>query len=170
MFLFIVFGAIAVVAAIGVVTSRRPVYSALFLLLNFASLAAMYIMLQAQFLAAAQVIVYAGAIVVLFLFVVMLIGGGELNDIRQRNLSIGARLTWPRVAALVLALLLVVGLGYGIVTGQFYPAQGDAIAFGQGSVEAIGRTLYTDYFLPFELTSVLLLVGMVGAVVLARNE
>jgi NADH-quinone oxidoreductase subunit J len=170
MFLFIVFAAVAIVAAIGVVVSRRPVYSALFLLLNFATLAAMYIMLQAQFLAVAQVIVYAGAIVVLFLFVVMLIGGGELNDIRQRNLALGARLTWPRVMALILGLLLVIGLGYGIVTGQLYPTQGDATAFGLGSVEAIGQTLYTDYLLPFELTSVLLLVGMVGAVVLARND
>jgi NADH-quinone oxidoreductase subunit J len=170
MFLFIVFAAVAIVAAIGVVVSRRPVYSALFLLLNFATLAAMYIMLQAQFLAAAQVIVYAGAIVVLFLFVVMLIGGGELNDIRQRSLTIGARLTWPRVTALILALLLLAGLGYGLVTGQLYPTQANPLAFGQGSVEAIGQTLYTDYQLPFELTSVLLLVGMVGAVVLARND
>jgi len=61
-------------------------------------------------------------------------------------------------------------LGYGIVTGRLYPTQGDATAFGLGSVEAIGQTLYTDYLLPFELTSVLLLVGMVGAVVLARND
>ena len=82
MFLFIVFALIAIVAAVGVIVSRRPIYSALFLLLNFASLAALYILLQAQFLAAVQVIVYGGAIVVLFLFVVMLLGGGELHDIR----------------------------------------------------------------------------------------
>jgi len=79
MFLFIVFGVIVIAAALGVILSRKPVYSALFLLLNFATLAAFYIMLEAQFLAAVQVIVYAGAIVVLFLFVVMLIGGGELG-------------------------------------------------------------------------------------------
>jgi NADH-quinone oxidoreductase subunit J len=170
MFLFIVFALIAIVAGLGVILSRRPVYSALFLLLNFATLAAMYIMLQAQFLAAAQIIVYAGAIVVLFLFVVMLIGGGELNDVRDPNKPLAARLTWSRVTALVLAILLLAGLGYGLLTGQLAIARGDTAAFGQGSVQAIAGALYTDYLLPFELTSVLLLVGMIGAVVLARRH
>ena len=85
MFLFIVFALIAVVAALGVILSHKPVYSVLFLLMNFGTLAALYIMLQAQFLAAVQVIVYAGAIVVLILFVVMLIGGGELGSRRQAD-------------------------------------------------------------------------------------
>jgi NADH-quinone oxidoreductase subunit K len=80
--LFIIFAATAIVAALGVVVSRKPIYSALFLLVNFGTLAALYIMLRAQFLAMVQVITYAGAIVVLFLFVTMLIGGGELGDIR----------------------------------------------------------------------------------------
>ncbi len=188
MFLFIVFALIAVVAALGVILSRKPVYSALFLLLNFATLAAMYILLQAQFLAAVQIIVYAGAIVVLFLFVVMLIGGGELGaGDRERGregdaasspsslrVPVSSRpramLGWPRVTALVLAVLLLAGLGYGLITGRLFPAPGSATAFGQGSVEAIGAALYTDYLLPFEMTSVLLLVGMIGAVVLARHE
>jgi len=206
MFLFIVFAAIAVVAALGVILSRKPVYSALFLLLNFATLAAMYILLQAQFLAAVQIIVYAGAIVVLFLFVVMLIGGGELGPGDRETSRQGAALrslvslsnglpkgdketrkqgdaatslasphgsAAPRLRgalALVLAVLLLAAVGYGLVTGHLFPVQGNAAAFGQGSVEAIGAALYTDYLLPFELTSVLLLVGMVGAVVLAKNE
>lgn len=181
MFLFIVFALIAVVAALGVIFSRKPVYSALFLLLNFATLAAMYIMLQAQFLAAVQIIVYAGAIVVLFLFVVMLIGGGELNAVdRETSLhgnkadAASARVRiqfgWPRVTALVLAVLLLAGLGYGLITGQLHAPTGNAAAFGQGSVEAIAGALYTDYLLPFEMTSVLLLVGMIGAVVLARRD
>ncbi len=168
MFLFIVFSLIAIVAAVGVIVSRRPIYSALFLLTNFASLAALYVMLQAQFLAAVQVIVYAGAIVVLFLFVVMLLGGGELTDIRDPNRPFVKRFGWQRILALVLALLLLAGIGYGLVSGQLNPAKGDATAFGQGSVQAIGAVLYTDYLLPFELASVLLLVGMIGAVVLAR--
>lgn len=168
MFLFIVFALIAIVAAVGVIISRRPVYSALFLLLNFASLAALYILLQAQFLAAVQVIVYGGAIVVLFLFVVMLLGGGELNDIRDTNRPFLQRFGWQRFLAVGLGLLMVAGLGYGLVTGQLNPTQGDPAAFGQGSVQAIGAVLYTDYLLPFELASVLLLVGMIGAVVLAR--
>jgi NADH-quinone oxidoreductase subunit J len=168
MFLFIVFSLIAIVAAAGVIVSRRPIYSALFLLVNFATLAALYVMLQAQFLAVVQVIVYGGAIVVLFLFVVMLLGGGELNDIRDPSRPLSQRFRWPQIAALTLAVLLLAAVGYGLVTGQLSPVQGDAVSFGQGSVQAIGAVLYTDYVLPFELASVLLLVGMIGAVVLAR--
>jgi NADH-quinone oxidoreductase subunit J len=168
MFLFIVFALIAIVAAVGVIISRRPIYSALFLLLNFASLAAFYIMLQAQFLAAVQVIVYGGAIVVLFLFVVMLLGGGELNDMREENRPFLQRFGWQRFVAVGLGVLMLAGLAYGLVSGQLNPVQGDAAAFGQGSVQAIGAVLYTDYLLPFELASVLLLVGMIGAVVLSR--
>lgn len=170
MFLFIIFGAIAIAAALGVILSRRPVYSALFLLLNFAALAAFYIMLQAQFLAAVQVIVYAGAIVVLFLFVVMLVGGGEIRDVTGSRPAGASEPAWARIAALVLAVVMIAGLGYGIVTGSLSQVQGSAEAFGQGSVQAIGQALYTTYLFPFELTSVLLLVGIIGAVVLARKE
>ncbi len=168
MFLFVVFALIALAAAVGVITSRKPVYSALFLLLNFATLAALYIMVEAQFLAAVQIIVYAGAVIVLFLFVVMLIGGGELDDIGGRNKKFLARLTWPRGVALVLGLGLLVAVGYGLLSGQLMTATNDAAAFGQGSVQAIAAVLYTDYALPFELASILLLVGMIGAVALAQ--
>ena len=190
MFLFIIFALIAIVAALGVILSHKPVYSALFLLMNFATLAALYIMLQAQFLAAVQVIVYAGAIVVLILFVIMLIGGGELGwgdrvtrgqgDRAASHWDTGTAasasprlrvtLSWPRITAIVLAVLLLAGVGYGVITGQLYPLQGSQATFDAGSVEAIGSVLYTDYLLPFELASVLLLVAMIGAVVLARNE
>jgi NADH-quinone oxidoreductase subunit J len=167
--LFIIFAATAIVAALGVVLSRKPVYSALFLLVNFGTLAALYILLRAQFLAMVQVIVYAGAIVVLILFVTMLIGGGELGDVRPRGASLSSRLTWPRLVALALALLLLAGLGYGIVTGQLSNVQGTERAFQNGSVQAIGQALYTEYLVPFELASVLLLVGMVGAIALVAR-
>lgn len=181
MFLFIVFALIAVVAALGVILSHKPIYSALFLLVNFATLAALYILLRAQFLAAVQIIVYAGAIVVLILFVIMLIGGGELGrgdkeTRKQGNNGDAARsrlrpvLDWPRITAIVLAVLLLATIGYGLITGTLNPASGSAAAFDNGSVQAIASVLYTDYVLPFELASVLLLVGMIGAVVLARNE
>lgn len=177
MFLFIIFALIAVVAALGVILSRKPVYSALFLLVNFATLAAMYIMLRAQFLAMVQIIVYAGAIVVLFLFVVMLIGSGELSrgdrrdtETREGGATSPRRVPVSRIVAVALAVLLLAGVGYGLITGQLYPTQGSPAAFDAGSVEAIGAVLYTEYLLPFELASVLLLVGMIGAVVLARNE
>jgi NADH-quinone oxidoreductase subunit J len=171
MFLFIIFGAIAIAAGLGVILSRKPVYSALFLLLNFAALAALYIMVEAQFLAAVQVIVYAGAIVVLFLFVIMLVGGGEIRDGAAPDAAGRGRVEapWTRVVALALAALLVLGLGYGIITGALSAVQGNALAFGQGSVQALGEALYTTYALPFELTSVLLLVGIIGAIVLARK-
>ena len=181
--LFIIFAATAIVAALGVVFSRKPIYSALFLLVNFGTLAALYIMLRAQFLAMVQVIVYAGAIVVLFLFVTMLIGGGELGRGDRRDwetrgqgdkgtaVSASPRLRvildWPRLTALALALLLLAGLGYGIITGQLSNARGSEVAFQNGSVQAIGQALYTEYLVPFELTSVLLLIGMIGAIVLA---
>jgi NADH-quinone oxidoreductase subunit J len=170
MFLFIIFGAIAIAAGLGVILSRKPVYSALFLLLNFAALAALYIMLHAQFLAAVQVIVYAGAIVVLFLFVVMLIGGGETPDESGARPAGAREPAWTRIAALVLMVVLIAGLGYGIVTGTLSQTQGNAVAFGEGSVQAIGWALYTTYLFPFELTSLLLLVGIIGAIVLARKE
>ncbi|HEX9116245.1 MAG TPA: NADH-quinone oxidoreductase subunit J [Anaerolineae bacterium] len=169
MFLFIIFGAIAIAAGLGVIFSRKPTYSALFLLVNFVCLAAFYVMLQAQYLAMVQVIVYAGAIVVLFLFVVMLIGGGELLDLPTGGLRNRANL--PRgVVVVALTLLLVAGLAYGVIAGRLPTTQGAAAAFGQGSVEAVGQALFGAYLLPFELASVLLLVGMIGAVVLARKD
>jgi NADH-quinone oxidoreductase subunit J len=163
--LFIVFGAVAVAAAAAVVLSRNAVHSALFLLLNFVSLAVFYVVLNAQFLAVAQVIVYAGAIVVLFLFVIMLIGGEA------------GRLTAPGqpivpVSAAILSLIFLVALAYGIaggtLSGSRGPASEDVIA-RIGNVQALGQTLYTAYLLPVQLVAVLLLVAMVGAVVLAKR-
>lgn len=161
----IFFAALAVVAiagASGVVFSKNPVYSALSLLLNFAVLAVFYILLRAQFLAVVQVIVYAGAIVVLFLFVIMLIGGDlRLFEERTRSRQIAT------VLSLVLGVLMLAGLGVVIISGLLAPSTGEVP--GNGSVQAIGEILFTDYLLPFELASVLLLVAMIGAVVLARK-
>ena len=182
MFLFIVFALIAIVAALGVILSRKPVYSALFLLLNFATLAALYIMLQAQFLAAVQVIVYAGAIVVLILFVVMLIGGGELSSGDRRTRDPGHSDCRPRVAGSpgrpwlaahhgdCVGRAALGGRGLWSHHRASEPGPGQRGGLRAGSVEAIGSVLYTDYLLPFELASVLLLVGMIGAVVLARKR
>ena len=159
---FIFLAAIAVAAAAGVVLSRNPVYSALSLLVNFAVLALMFISLHAQFLAIVQIIVYAGAIVVLFLFVIMLIGG-DLKVFRQRS---RARQIAAYVA-LVVGVLLLIGLGYVVVAGALSGQAGNVP--GNGAVQVIGEVLFTRYVLPFELASVLLLVAMIGAVVLARK-
>lgn len=163
--LFLVLAAVAVAAAFGVVFNRNAIYSALSLLVNFASLAVLYVMLNAQFIAVVQVVVYAGAIVVLFLFVVMLLGGG-------REGQSAGWLNW-RTAFIVgagLVLLTVVGTAVfewpvGGAPGTVTP---DVVA-EVGQTQALGLALFTDYLLPFELASILLLVGMIGAVVLGQR-
>lgn len=161
--LFIPLALVATAAAAGVVLGRKPVHSALFLLLNFATLAVMYIGLNAQFLAVVQIIVYAGAIVVLFLFVIMLLGWRTTDTVDPSR-------RWTRYLAVVLGGILVLELVFVIgqvVLGTTTPAA--AGAPGGGSAQAIGEALYTSYLLPFEITSVLLLVGIIGAIVLSRR-
>ena len=166
MVLFIVLGAIAIAAALGVIIARKAIYSALFLLVNFCSLAGLYLLLNAQFLAAAQVIVYAGAIVVLFLFATMLLGGGDEIPNLKSQIS-------KNYLAIVLAFVLLVEVGYVFLSGTLTGTQGsdtaEAIA-SVGNVQAIGKLLFTDYLLPFELAAVLLLIGIIGAVVLAKKK
>ncbi|MEJ2208180.1 MAG: NADH-quinone oxidoreductase subunit J [Anaerolineae bacterium] len=158
--IFIVLAAVAVLAAVGVVAQRSAVRSALFLLLHFVCLAGLYILLNAQFVAMVQIIVYAGAIVVLFLFVVMLLGmerAQESPDLRP----------YYGLAGGVLALLLVVGLVWALLLDS--AGEISATAAG-GSVRDLGAALLTGYAVPFELASVLLLVALVGAVALARKR
>ncbi len=162
LFFFLLIGAISLAAAVGVVVSREPVHSALFLLANFAMLAVLYVTLEAQFLAAAQVIVYAGGIVILILFVIMLIGGATTDfSASQRS--------WSRIVGLLLGLALLVSLGYSI--GQRIEAVPlEAALAVQGGVPAVlGAALFTEYVLAFELVAILLLVALVGALVLGRQ-
>ena len=159
---FLALSVLAIAGALGVVLSKNPVYSALSLLLNFAIVAVMFIMLHAQFVAVVQIIVYAGAVVVLFLFVIMLIGGDlGLFAARGRGRTIAV---YVAVAA---GALMLLGLGYMAIAGVTASTTGNVP--GNGSVQAIGEVLFTKYLLPFELASVLLLVAMIGAVVLARK-
>ncbi len=163
--LFFVLAATAVVAALGVIFNRNAVYSALSLLVNFASLAVFYLMLNAQFIAMVQIVVYAGAIVVLFLFVVMLLGAG--GEMQPRNWF-----NWRTAFFVGIALVLLTLLGTVVYEGFIGGATG--IATPQhvaevGQTEALGVALFTKYLLPFELASVLLLVGMIGAVVLGQR-
>jgi NADH-quinone oxidoreductase subunit J len=158
---FIVVGAISLAAAYGVVASRLPVHSALFLLTHFATLAVLYITLDAQFLAATQIIVYAGGIVILILFVIMLIGSEEIE-------TQGDYRSWTPYVALLLGILLLVTLGYSMLTG--YPLSTPTVALPDGgSPPVVGLELYTKYLLPFELAAVLLLVALLGALLLARR-
>lgn len=162
---FYLFAALAIIAALGVITLRNPVYSALSLAVVFVSLAALYVLLSAPFIAAAQVMIYAGAILILFVFVIMMLspdsdqGAGALKF--QRPLAI--------VFGLVLAIELVVALATAVLAptqGQFTPERIAQI----GSVQAVGASLFTDFMLPFEITSLLLLVAIVGVIVLAKKR
>ena len=157
---FVLIALIALGSALGLVLKRNPIHGALFLVINLGSVAALYLTLGAEFLAAAQVIVYAGAIMVLFIFAIMvLIPGKEETGPDPRR-------PWRLLALPIGGLLLVQVLA--IVVGGRGPAPAGAPA--PGGVEAIGRLLFTDYLFPFELTSVLLLAAMVGVLLLARRR
>jgi NADH-quinone oxidoreductase subunit J len=160
---FVVFALVAVVAvgsALGLVLRRNPIHGALFLVVNLGCIAVFYLMLGAEFLAAAQVIVYAGAIMVLFVFAIMVLipGKEETGPDPRRSLRV-----WALPVAGLLFLQVVVWL---LVSRGAQPMGQPA----PGGVEAIGRLLFTDYLFPFELTSVLLLAAMVGVLLLARRR
>jgi len=165
-FAFYVFGAVAVAASLLVIAQRNPIYSVLLLIASFGALSGLYVLLDAPFVAVIQIIVYAGAIMVLFLFVVMLLNAPHEETEYDERVHPLLRSGPMRLGA-GLALLLVVELGWALSrsgdTGNF---AGAAVS----SVSAIGRALFTDYAFPFEVTSILILVAMVGAVVLARRE
>jgi NADH-quinone oxidoreductase subunit J len=156
---FVVVAAIAIGSGLGLILKRNAIHGALFLVVNLACVAVCYLVLGAEFLAAAQVIVYAGAIMVLFVFAIMvLIPGKEETGADPRRVY--------RLAAIPIGALLLVQLGVILVVGRTRAPGGTA---PPGGVEAIARLLFTDFLLPFELTSVLLLAAMVGVLVLARR-
>jgi NADH-quinone oxidoreductase subunit J len=159
MVIFVILAVIAVTASVGVIAQRSAVKSALFLLVNFCCLAGLYVLLSAQFVAVAQVIIYAGAIVVLFLFVVMLLGIERAEETRDP-----LRYQW--IAGGLLGVLLTVGIVWALIL----MAPGTDAGPITDSVQAIGAALLTDFVLPFELASVLLLVAIIGAVVLAKKK
>jgi len=159
--LFLVFAIIAVVCAINVVVQTHPISSAVSLIGVMGSLAILYLLLGAEFIAAAQVIVYAGAVMVLFIFVIMLLNAG--TEVRRgRSLMVQA-LGVPLLIALLGVLAFFVQRLYPQGTVHFGGFRG-------GTALAIGRALFTTYLLPFEITSILILIAIVGAIVLARKE
>ena len=162
---FLVLSLVAVAAALGMVFSRNAVYSALFLVLNFITVAMFYLMLGAPFIAMSQITVYAGAIMVLFLFVIMLLGAESLAPTKS--------LPWQKPLAFSLAVILVVESVYLLASH----ARPDMIVSAPGmdvnsmdNLRAMAMTLFSDFLLPFEVTSILLLVAMVGAIVLTKRE
>jgi NADH-quinone oxidoreductase subunit J len=167
MTLFYVFAVVAVLASLLVIAQRNPIYSVLLLIASFGALSGLYVLLDAPFVAVTQIIVYAGAIMVLFLFVVMLLNAPHEETEHDEHVHPLKRPGPMRFGA-VLAAALIVELVWALNRGG--GAAGAFPAAAVTSVRAIGRSLFTDYAFPFEVTSVLILVAMVGAVVLARRE
>jgi NADH-quinone oxidoreductase subunit J len=164
--LFYVFGAIAVLASVLVIGQRNPIHSVLLLIASFGALSGLYVLLDAPFAAVIQIIVYAGAIMVLFLFVVMLLNAPHEDT--EEDLVHPLLRPGPMRLGAVLAAALVIELVWALTKGG-----GESGQFAAGavtSVATIGRSLFTDYAFAFEVTSILILVAMVGAVVLARRE
>jgi NADH-quinone oxidoreductase subunit J len=163
MLLFLVLALVAIASALGMLISRNSIYSALFLVLNFATVAVYFLLLNAPFIAVAQVSVYAGAIMVLFLFVIMLLGAERAAQ--------GQSIPWQRPLAISLAVILLLEAGF-ILLGQrgVVPMVTAELPAGFGSPAQVGTELFQNYLLPFEVTSVLLLVAMIGAIVLTKNE
>src|ERR1700693_1743915 len=158
---FAILALLVVGSAVGVLIRRNPIHAALFLVVYLASVAGLFLMLRAEFLAAAQVIVYAGAIAVLFVFAIMVLipGKEETGPDPLRS----QRLLAVPVAGLLLVLLAV------MLRSALFTVAAPAVAVS-GGVAAIGRALFTDYLFPFEVTSVLLLVALVGVMALAKRR
>lgn len=164
--LFYLLSAIAIGSAIMVVLSKNPVYSVLFLIVTFFAISGHYILLNAQFLAIVNIIVYAGAIMVLFLFVVMLMNLNKQTE-PQKNI-------WLKVAAVLSGGALLLVLVYASrETAATVPTNKAPIEMAGGNIgliEDLGKTLFTSYVVPFEICSVLFLSAIIGAVVLSKKE
>jgi NADH-quinone oxidoreductase subunit J len=162
---FIILALATIASALGLLVSRSAVYAALYLVLNFTCVAVFYLMLGAPFIALTQITVYAGAIMILFLFVIMLLGAEKLPK--------GESLPWQRPLAIGLAAVLLVESVYLLLQkvqlGTLL-TQPDAQVNTMDAIRELGITLFTSYLLPFEVTSILLLVAMVGAIVLTKQE
>ena len=159
--LFLVFAAICVAGAVNLLVQKHPISSALSLIVVMASLALLYLLLGAEFVAVVQIIIYAGAIMVLFVFTIMLLNAGVEEHTRGSKVAImfgvpgllvlGSTIAWVLTKRDVSAKVLTIGETYG-------------------SAQGIGRLLFRDFLLPFEVTSVLVLIAIMGAVVLARRS
>lgn len=152
---------VAVLSALMVVFSKSPVYSVLYLIMTFFCIAGHYILLNAQFLAAVHVIVYAGAIMVLFLYVIMLL---NLNEEAEPHKSTLLKITATICAGLLMIVLI------GSLRGTDQMIQQPTTDSNIGLVKNLGKIMFTEFLLPFEITSVLLLAAMVGAVMLGKRE
>jgi NADH-quinone oxidoreductase subunit J len=161
--LFLILALVAIASALGMLISRNAIYSALFLVLNFATVAVFFLLLNAPFIAVAQVSVYTGAIMVLFLFVIMLLGAERAGPVQA--------IQWQRPLAIILAAILLIEAGFILFSQRgVLPPVTTQVPLSFGSPAQVGTDLFSNYLLPFEVTSVLLLVAMVGAIILTKSE
>jgi len=163
---FWVFAPIAVAAAVGMLVTRSVVYAALFLVVNFGCIAVMYLVLDAAFLFAVQIIVYAGAIMVLFLFVIMLLGVDRI-DVRSERLWLQRPIAIVLAVGFVLEVATALRAGIGFAT---HAPEGFDLLQPAGNAQAVAEVLFRDYFFPFEATSILLIVAAIAAMVLAQRK
>ena len=157
--LFWIFSILGIAGGFGLLFNRNPVYSALSLILNFFSIAGLYLSLQAEFLAVIQILVYAGAIMVLFLFVIMLLNLAD--EEKPKGLDVARGLAFILGIAFVIEMLIVF---------KGIPTKEAPEAFTFGKVEEIGYALMTDYLFPFEMISIVLIAALVGAIVIAKKH
>lgn len=160
--LFFFLSFIAVLCALMVVFSKNPVYSVLYLIITFFAIAGHYVLMKAEFLAVVHLIVYAGAIMVLFLYVIMLLNLNKETEPHKSNL-----LKFAATICSGLLLMVLVGSLKGADVLTNHQGAGDS---GIGNVKNLGKVLFTDFLLPFEIASILLLAAMVGVVMLAKSE
>ena len=163
---FWVFAPISVASGIGMLMMRNAVHAALFLIVNFFCLAIFYLILDAPFLFAVQIIVYAGAIMVLFLFVIMLLGVDRTEDLRERLIA-------QRPLAIALGVAFVVEAFFAIRAGigfSRHAPDGFEVVNRGGNAKALARVLFRDYFFPFEVTSILLIIAAIAAMILAQRR
>ena len=160
--LFLILAVVAVASALGMVFSRNAVYAALFLILNFCTVAVFYLLLNAPFIALTQVTVYAGAIMVHFLFVIMLLGAEQTGR--------APAAWWLQPLTLSLGLVLLAEAIYIIYSQRSLLPATQATSSAFGTPTSVGEILFNQYLLPFEVTSVLLLVAMIGAIVLTKSR
>lgn len=160
---FLLFAVVAIVSACGVVLAKNPVHSAVSLMVTFLQIAAIYVLLHSPFLAAVQLFVYVGAIMVLFVFVIMML---EIREATlERFLPNGKYVAL--VFSLILGFIMLVLLFTSPQLSQIPPPAPTAI---QGSVRELGKTIFTDYLLPFEVVSIVLLVALIGAIFMTHKE
>ena len=161
--LFVILALMAVAGAFALITARNPISSAMAMVVHFIALAGLYLTLHAQFMAAIQVLVYAGAIMVLVVFVIMLLNLGNEESLRERFLS--------REALGVAAAIVIGGsVIFAILEGIFRTRPESQTLTNTGTIDAVGKALFSDYVFPFEMISLVLLAAVVGAVVLTKRH